>query len=159
MVVSTKKAFFSFKNKLSNRFLQNLAWLGGSQVVNRVARFATTATIARLLSPTDYGLAAVVLTAHKFINVFTRGGIVTKLIQAPESDLEACNETAYWLNWILCRLLFVLQCAFAFPIREFYGNSAIALLVANLIAIPIFTLWTSRYLRRLRFASRLFSAL
>lgn len=127
MVVSTKKTLFRFQNKLSNRFLQNLAWLGGSQMLNRVVRLGTTATIARLLSPTDYGLAAVVLTAHEFINVFTRGGIVTKLIQAPESELEACNETAYWLNWILCGSLFVLQCVVAFPVSEFYGNRAIAL--------------------------------
>lgn len=116
-----------FKQQLTNPFVRNLGWMGAAQFINRFVRLGTTIIAARLLSPTDYGLAAVVLTTNEFIMVFTRSGIITKLIQAPEQDLEELCETAYWLTWLLCSGLFLLQCGMALPISWFYGHASIAL--------------------------------
>lgn len=107
--------------------MRNLGWLGAAQLVNRVFRLATTVVLARLLAPDDYGLAALVLTTNEFVNVFTRCGIGTKLIQAREEDMPVYCDTAYWLTWIVCIVLFVGQCALALPVGLFYGRSAIVL--------------------------------
>lgn len=115
------------KKQLANPFIRNLGWMGAAQFVNRFVRLGTTIIAARLLSPTDYGLAAVVLTTNEFIMVFTRSGIITKLIQAPQQDLEELCETAYWLTWLLCGGLFLFQCGMALPISWFYGYESIVL--------------------------------
>ncbi|MBC8123121.1 MAG: lipopolysaccharide biosynthesis protein [Gemmatimonadaceae bacterium] len=115
------------QKKLSDRFIRNVGWLGAAQLSNRVFRLAATVVLARWLSPSDYGLAAVVLTTNEFLTVFTRSGIGSKIIQASAEDLDELCDTAYWLNWILCGSLFVLQCLLAVPIGWFYGKSEIAL--------------------------------
>jgi teichuronic acid exporter len=106
----------------ADRFLANLGWLGSAQLVNRVFRLATTVVLARLLSPTDYGLAAIVLTTNEFVTVFTRSGVGQQLIKADEADLPILADTAYWLNWILCGGLFLIQCAVGLVMGLFYSN-------------------------------------
>lgn len=114
------------KQVFSNRFIKNASWLGAAELINRVLRLGTTVVIARMLSPYDYGLVAVVLTTNEFSNVFTlRSGIGSKLIQANEEDVEVLADTAYWMNWLLCIAMFVIQCLAAFPIGWFYGSQEV----------------------------------
>ena len=101
------------QQRLSNRFVRNIGWLGAAQLCIRVFRLATTIVLAKLLTPYDYGLAALVLTTNEFVNVFTKNGIWAKLIQVDAEQLEEHCQTAYWMNWIVCGTLFVLQCGVA----------------------------------------------
>ncbi len=116
------------KQQLSGRLIRNISWLGGAEFLNRVFRLGTTVVIARLLSPYDYGLIAIISTINDFINVFSlRGGIGAKIIQADEMDVKVLCNTAYWLNWILCGSLLIIQCLAAFPIAWFYGDNQLIL--------------------------------
>jgi PST family polysaccharide transporter len=133
------------KQKLSNKFIQNISWLGGAELVSRVFRLGTTVVIARVLTPQDYGLAAVVLMTNEFANVFTlRAGIGGKLVQAKEEDLAVLCNTAYWLNWILCGSLFVIQCLAAYPIAWFYKDNQLILPICYAalvyLILPIFAI-------------------
>lgn len=128
------------KQQFSNQFIRNVGWMGGAELLNRIFRLGTTVTLARLLSPYDYGLAAVVLTTNEFASIFTIGsGIGSKLIQADEKDLKVLCDTAYWMNWILCGSLFVIQCIAAFPIGLFYGDNSVILpiCVAGLVYLML----------------------
>lgn len=116
------------KQQLSGQFIRNVGWLGGAELANRVFRLGTTITLARLLNPYDYGLVAVVLTTNEFATVFTlKAGIGSKIVQADEQDVKVVCNTSYWLNWILCISIFVIQCIAAFPIALFYGNNQVIL--------------------------------
>jgi PST family polysaccharide transporter len=116
------------KHRFSNQFVRNVSWLGGAEIINRVCRLVTVIFLARLLSPQDYGLAAIVLTTNEFANVFTlKSGISSKLIQASEKDFSTLCDTAYWMNWIFSILLFLIQCIVAFPIAWFYKDNQIIL--------------------------------
>ncbi|PSB30598.1 lipopolysaccharide biosynthesis protein [Stenomitos frigidus] len=118
----------NLKQKLSSPFVQNVGWLGVGELANRIFRLGTTVILARLLSPHDYGLAAIVLTTKEFASVFTlRSGVAGKLIQADQKDVEIFSNTAYWLNWMLCISLFVVQCIAAFPIAWIYRDNQIIL--------------------------------
>jgi PST family polysaccharide transporter len=113
---------------LSNPFLRNVGWLGGAELVNRVFRLVTTVTLARMFSREDYGLMAVIYTTFEFANVFTlRGGIGAKIIQADDKDVKVIADTSYWLNFILCGTIFLVQCIAAFPIARFYDNNQLIL--------------------------------
>jgi PST family polysaccharide transporter len=116
------------KQKLSSQYIRNVGWTGGAELGNRVFRLGSIVVLARLLSPYDYGLAAVVLTINDLANVFTmRAAMGSKLIQAEEEDVAVLCETAYWMNWILSGLLFIIQCLAAFPIALFYGDRQLIL--------------------------------
>ncbi len=132
-----------FKEKLSNQFIRNIGWLGGAELVNRIFRLGTTVTLARLLSPYDYGLVAIVLTTYEFATVFTlRAGIGSKIVQTDEQNLKVICQTSYWLNWILCIALFLIQCIAAFPIAWFYKNNQVILPICVMalvyLMLPIF---------------------
>ncbi|MBD2204669.1 lipopolysaccharide biosynthesis protein [Calothrix sp. FACHB-1219] len=127
--------------KLSDKFIQNFSWLGGAQIVYRFFRLATTITLARLLNPVDYGLAALVLTTNEFVNVFAQSGIDVKLIQATETELNELCNTAYWLNWLMYSGIFIIQCIVAFIIGWAYGDMQlilpICLMATVYLTIPI----------------------
>jgi len=116
------------KQTLSGQFIRNVGWLGAAELVNRIFRLGTTVTIARMFDSQEYGLMAIVYTVFDFATVFTlRGGIGAKVVQADEQDVKAICDTSYWLNWILCGTIFIIQCLAAFPIAQFYGNQQIVL--------------------------------
>ncbi|HEY9636860.1 MAG TPA: lipopolysaccharide biosynthesis protein [Coleofasciculaceae cyanobacterium] len=120
------------KRQLSGKFIRNVGWLAGAEFVNRIFRLATTVTLARSLTSYEYGLIAIVFTTIEFANVFTlRGGMGSKLIQASEQDVKVLSDTTYWLNWIICSSIFVLQCIAALPIAWFYKS--------NQVILPIWT--------------------
>lgn len=112
----------------SSQYMRNVGWLGAAELLNRIFRLGTTVTLARMFSPQDYGLVAIIYTVFDFATVFSlRGGIGAKIIQADEQDLPTICDTSYWLNWIMCVVIFVVQCLAAFPIAQFYANSHIVL--------------------------------
>lgn len=113
---------------LSDKFIRNIGWLGASELVNRIFRLGVTVTLARLFNAYDYGLVSVVYTTFEFAMVLTlRGGTGAKIVQADEQDVKAICDTSYWLNWILCGSLFIIQCLAAFPLAKFYGNNQLIL--------------------------------
>lgn len=131
------------KQQLSGQFIRNVGWLGGAELANRIFRLGTTFTLARLFSPHDYGLVAAVFTTYEFTTVFTmRYGIGAKIIQADEQELEVICDTSYWLNWILCISLFIIQCVAAFPVASFYKDNRVILPICVLalvyLMLPIF---------------------
>ncbi len=116
------------KNIFSGDFIRNVGWVGGAELCNRIFRLATTVTLARTFSPEDYGLMAIVYTVVEFANVFTlRQGIGAKIIQAKQKDIEVLSNTSYWLNWMLCVLIFLFQAAGAFLISNLYHNDRLIL--------------------------------
>jgi teichuronic acid exporter len=127
-------------DKFNNPFVRNVGWMGASGAIIRVFRLITTIVLARFLSPYDFGLAAIVLTTHEFIQVFSRNGIGAKLIQAEEKDVEKLAQSAYWLGWLVFIGLFILQCLSAFPIAWFYHDNQIilpiCLMATNFLLIP-----------------------
>ncbi len=131
------------KHILSGQFIRNVGWLGGAELANRIFRLGTTFTLARMFNAHDYGLVAVVLTTNEFATVFTlKYGIGAKIIQADEQELKVICDTSYWLNWILCVSLFVIQCIAAFPVASFYKDNQVILPICVLalvyLMLPIF---------------------
>jgi teichuronic acid exporter len=146
-----------------DRFIRNIGWMGISEVVIRVFRLGTTVILARFLSPEDYGLAAIVLTTHEFIRVFTRNGIADKIVQADASEVEDICRTAYGINWLIASVLFVVQCLAAFIISQIYHNShlilPICLIALTYLIYPFASIQTALIRRenRLKILAFIFS--
>ncbi|MDV2993550.1 MAG: hypothetical protein N4J56_003204 [Chroococcidiopsis sp. SAG 2025] len=121
--------------KSSSPFIRNMSWLGASELFIRITRLLTVIVLARLLKPYDYGLAALVLTTNEFVDVFTHNGVWAKLVQVDAKDLKNFCQTAFWLNWLICGLLFIVQCLVAFPVAWFYRDNQIILPICVLASI------------------------
>ena len=137
-----------FKYHLSNPFVHNAGWLGVAELVNRIFRLSTTVILARLFTPNDYGILAILYTVLAFADVFTTGvGIGAKIIQVDQDELESTCNTAYWMNWILCSSVFLIQSFLSFPIAWIYQDHRLALPICVLgikyLLIPIFKVQSS----------------
>ncbi|MBE9188818.1 lipopolysaccharide biosynthesis protein [Gloeocapsopsis crepidinum LEGE 06123] len=131
------------KQRFTGQFTRNIGWLGIAELVNRIFRLGTTVTLARLFDPHDYGLVAIIYTVHSFADVFSlRAGIGAKIIQAEEPQLESICQTAYWLNWLFCIALVIVQCLLAYPVALFYEERQlifpICVLSLMYLMFPIF---------------------
>jgi PST family polysaccharide transporter len=113
--------------QLSSPLIRNLGSMGSAQLAMRVSRLLATIVLARLLSPLDFGMAAVVLTVYEFVALFTRNGITAKVVQASEAEVRGVAETAYWLTWFACGALMVIQLLIALPIAWAYHDARLAL--------------------------------
>jgi teichuronic acid exporter len=142
-----------------DRFIRNIGWMGAGELGIRFSRLLATVLLARLLSPKDYGLAAIVLVSGEFVRVFTRNGIGDKIVQAdPEEVAEIC-QTAWSLNWLIGFSLFLVQLVGSFVIAQIYHDSSLILPIIlvgfTFLIYPISMVQTARIRRdnKLKFFS------
>jgi O-antigen/teichoic acid export membrane protein len=144
-----------FKQRFSNQYIQNVGWLGIAELVNRVFRLGTTVTLARVFSTQDYGLMAIIYTTFDIASVFTlKQGISGKIIQTGEEQLPQICKTAYWLNWLVCTIIFLIQCFTAVLISLAYENTDLILPMCAVATIylmfPVFMVQSSLVMRENR---------
>lgn len=108
-----------------DRFIRNIGWMGVGELGIRFSRLLATVLLARLLSPKDYGLAAIVLMTGEFVRVFTRNGIGDKIVQADPEEVADICQTAWSLNWLIGFGLFLVQLAGSFVIAKVYKDSSL----------------------------------
>ena len=147
-----------FKQVLSGEYLRNVGWMAGAELANRIIRLSSTVVLARMFSPHDYGLMAIIFTLCDFSSAFTlRGGIGAKIIQADERDIKVICNTAYWLNWITCGLLFIVQCLAAFLIPFFSHDRELTLplciVALSYLTYPLWVIHLTLIERENRFKS------
>jgi len=131
------------KQKLSSRFIHNVGWLGAAELANRFFRLGTTFVLARSFSPYDYGSIAIIYTIHSFAEVFTsKIGIGAKIVQTEKQSLDAVCNTAYWISWMICGAMFLLQLLAAFPVAWFYEDNRLILplcvVALKYLILPVF---------------------
>jgi O-antigen/teichoic acid export membrane protein len=124
------------KDRFSDQLLRGFSWLALGEVCHRLIRLGTVVVLSRVLSSSEYGLIAIVFITIEFASVFSlQGGIGSKIVHASDRDLPVLLNTAYWLNWIICGTIFVLQCLAAFPIAQFYRNASLTLPICAVASV------------------------
>ena len=117
------------EGRLSSHVLRGLRWKIASQSWQQVSRLVIAIVLARLLSPHDYGLAAMALVVASFIIPFADLGLGAALVQRRSID-EADRSTAFWVSvgsGLLITVVMILVSPF---IADFYRNSAVGPLIA-----------------------------
>lgn len=118
---------------LASRVRRGAVWSAGGQVGSQLIQLASTAVLARLLSPTDFGLAGLVAVVTGILAIFMDCGIPTAIVRAPRLT-EKFLATAFYVNLGLALLMSLLMCALAFPVARFFDEPALAglMLLASL---------------------------
>lgn len=105
-------------------------------IAGRVTGFAATfvalAILARVLTPADYGLVAMVTSATAFFSIFSDFGLSLVTVQRAQLSVEQMS-TLFWINQGFGLLLGVLAACLSPLLVAFYGDSrlfSVALVMA-----------------------------
>lgn len=118
----------------------SLLWSGGFTLVRDIAQFATMLVLVRLLTPADYGSAALAQSVLGLVAVFSFGTFVVHALQfrdPTEVDWQAHFTAAVVINTFLFCVTLIIAWGLSFSVR--YGNAVLPLAglsVVFLVEIP-----------------------
>jgi O-antigen/teichoic acid export membrane protein len=110
---------------------KGLRWKLFSQVGVQVSRLAVGIVLARLLSPHDYGLAAMVLVASGLVLAFSDLALGAALVQRRDLS-EHDRSTVFWTGVLTGLAFTVVGLALSGPVASFYGEPKVKGLFAAL---------------------------
>lgn len=84
---------------LKQRAISGVKWSGLSRIFTTLFTFITTAILARILAPSDFGLMGMILIVIGFAQAFADAGISNALIYRQDATDEQLSSL-YWLNII-----------------------------------------------------------
>ncbi len=87
-------------------------------------QMCSTAVLARILAPTDYGLVGMTTVVTGFVQLFSDGGLSQATIQKPTITHKQVS-TLFWINCCLGLGLMFLAAALAQAIARFYNEPRI----------------------------------
>lgn len=100
-----------------NNFFWRIGESGGAQLVS----FLVSIVLARLLTPEDYGVIALVTVFTSILQVFVDSGLGTALVQKKNAD-EADFSSVFYFNILVCLTLYAGMFVAAPAIAKFYDN-------------------------------------
>jgi O-antigen/teichoic acid export membrane protein len=127
-----------------------ITWKLAGQVSIQALRLATVAVLARLLTPSDYGAAAIAITLASFASTVADMGIGSALVQA-ESAPQKVRSTAFWAAAASGIGLFLVAAAAAEPVSRFMGEPKVAgMVVAGGLTFALFSFASAFQAMRMR---------
>src|SRR4051794_1844194 len=133
-----------------------ITWKLASQIAIQLIRLATVAVLARLLTPHDYGAAAIAIALASFAPTVADMGIGSALVQA-ESAPRVVRSTAFWASVVSGAGLFLIMLAVAEPVAQFMNEPEVAgMVVAGGVTFTLYSLGSASqavYMREMKFRS------
>ena len=111
-------------------FARNISSMALAQIGIRASRLLTVIVLTRMLTPADYGAAAIIMTTNELIVLFTRNGLDAAVVRAAPEEAEDLARSASWLFWMVCVALAFIQASLAIPVAMVFGNPELALPIA-----------------------------
>ena len=144
--------------RVSVRVFRGVLWSYASLVGVRVLGLVSTAVLAHLLSPRDFGLVALALIATAALDALRDLGVNDALVVAPVDDLAAQADTAFSFTVLASAALAVLVGALSPIAAEFFRQPRLLPLLALLgLNLPLRSIGDTHYAlaqRDLDFRSR-----
>ncbi|MGL5052215.1 MAG: lipopolysaccharide biosynthesis protein [Cetobacterium sp.] len=107
------------QNNLKSKVLSSLFWKLSERAGTQGIQFIIQMILARLLSPEDYGVIAIITIFIGLANVFIQSGFSTALIQKKDAD-EDDFSSVFYLSLVIAGILYVILYLTAPFIADFY---------------------------------------
>lgn len=120
------------KTGTSHRILlaaRGSAWTAAGYGGSQLLRLATQLTLARLVSPSAFGLVALVMVFLSGLDMLSDLGIGLDVVQHPDGDDPRFINTAFLIQAIRGLILFSAAAALAYPFALFYHQPAVRALI------------------------------
>ena len=114
----------SEKNDLKTKTVSNLFWRFAERCGAQGVAFVVSIVLARMLSPEDYGLIALVTVFTSILQVFVDNGLGNALIQKKDAD-DMDFSTAFYANVAFCLVLYIIAYLAAPLVAKFYNNDSL----------------------------------
>ena len=108
-----------------------------AQLLRFIVGLGSTAILARLLSPSDFGLVAMTAVLNSFFIIFSNSGLSSATIQR-HSLTHSQVSSLFWINSTLGLLLTLLMCAISPLIASFYGEPELILITCIMASTFLF---------------------
>src|SRR5437773_2322404 len=105
-----------------------------NQTANFILRFGSTAVLARLLTPHDYGLVGMTAVITGFVGIFKDAGLTSATIQRAEISHSQVSML-FWINLLLGCAIAVILVAISPGVAALYGESRLTGITCAL-AVP-----------------------
>jgi PST family polysaccharide transporter len=109
------------KADLKGRFVRGSAITMLGQASRFVIQTASTVVLARLLSPKDYGLVAMVTAVTGFMMIFKDLGLSTATVQKAQTNHQQIS-TLFWINVAISTIAMLVTAALAPALAWFYNE-------------------------------------
>ncbi len=106
---------------LNKQIAKSAVWMVGLRSSIKAIGFVSTIILARLLTPEDFGLVAIIMSFLALIEVFGNFGFDTVLIQRQDAKEEHYN-TAWTFNSFFGLIAFFVIVISSWPVADFYEN-------------------------------------
>ena len=109
------------QNSSSANVIKNFFWRIGESGGAQLVSFLVSIVLARLLTPEDYGVIALVTVFTSILQVFVDSGLGTALVQKKNAD-EVDFSSVFYFNVLVCLTLYAGMFVAAPAIAKFYDN-------------------------------------
>lgn len=106
---------------LNEQVAKGVLWTMGLRITVRAIAFVSTIILARLLTPEDFGLVAIIMSFFSLIDIFGDFGFDTVLIQKQNATVDHYN-TAWSFNVTFGVFSCITVISLSGIISDFYGN-------------------------------------
>jgi len=122
--------------ELNKAIVKGAIWMSALRITYRFIGFISTIILARILSPEDFGIAAIAMSFYALIEVFSNSGMQTVLIQK-KNITEDCYNTAWTINLIINLIASVLLFFSARYVADFYDIADLEYILYTLLLLFI----------------------
>ncbi|MEQ8723537.1 MAG: lipopolysaccharide biosynthesis protein [Sandaracinaceae bacterium] len=142
------------RSSLADRVLGGIAWSALGNVFQQVVAFGISVTLARLLSPREFGVLAMVTVLLGFGNLLAELGFTAALIQ--RKDLSPAHlDSAVWLTLESGSLLGIGFALAAPAVARFYSEPQLVavtrVMAVNFVLVPTAAVQLALMQREMRF--------
>lgn len=136
--------------------VRGVRWKAVSQVLLQLLRIGVGVTLARLLTPHDYGLAGMVIVFASLVTVFSDMALGAAIVQRPVIT-EEDRSTVFWTALGAGTVFTLIGVGLSWPIAAFYGQPSVqpmfAALSLTFVVTSISTTHNAILMREMRFRS------
>ncbi|MEQ1490051.1 MAG: lipopolysaccharide biosynthesis protein [Terricaulis sp.] len=118
------------------RIAFGVATLSAARVIQLASSFVAIPFLARMLTPVDFGLAALALSMVMFFTMIGDAGLGRSLVRVDANDTEAWSS-AFWASVLLMTALSVLFFLISWPAAAFFNEPRLVPIMMVLSLAPM----------------------
>lgn len=124
-------------NDYKSSAANGLVFSGSAQAIKIITQFISIIVMARLLTPEDFGLMAMVFPVYAFATMFSDLGFSNAVIQRPKVNHEQVNAL-FWTGASMGVVIMFVLCAISPLVGVFYGDPRVVpLTIAMAVLVGI----------------------
>lgn len=125
------------RKEIKNKVVKGLLWTYAERMLAQFISLAVTVVLARMLSPSVYGMISIVTIFINFADTFAVNGLGNSLIQKKDAD-ELDFSSVFFFNLVFSSFIYLLLFLSAGPISVFYDITELELVLKVMaVRIPI----------------------